>query len=89
MEENCRKFIKQLLDSESKWKNGMSETLTFKEKTYTISRERLNPPSKKYVLSTETYDKKYSTLSLLLLDMVNENSENKQYESIEDYINET
>lgn len=86
-EDSNKTFIRQLLTTEDQWKNGMSETFRFGKNTYTINRERLNPPSKRYRLESNGDDRTYTHMADMLLDIVNESTDGAKYESIEEYLN--
>ena len=85
--ELTKPLIKKVIETEQEWMFGTQDTFLFNGTKYTLSKERMSPPGKKFHLYTDdnSFDKTYKNMSDALLDMVNSNE--NSYSSLEEYFN--
>lgn len=85
--ELTKPLMKKVIETEQEWMFGTQDTFLFSGTKYTLSKERMNPPSKKFHLYTNdnSFDNTYKNMSDALLDMINSNG--NSYSSLKEYFN--
>lgn len=86
--ELTKPLMKKILETEYDWKFGTKDTFLFNESQYTLSKERMNPPGKKFrlICDSKNFENTYQNMATALLDMVNQYG--KTYKSLHEYLNE-
>lgn len=83
--ELTKSLMKKVIETEQEWMFGTQDTFLFNGTKYTLSKERMNPPGKKFHLYTndDSFNNTYKNMSDALLDMINSNG--NSYSSLKEY----